>query len=89
MAFAARDFEGAIGHVGEKLFHPIGILRVSQAVAEQDHAVFYVSGLPGVQEVIGGGEREYVARVERICLLGRMAARSGPDGIRQKEEIYC
>jgi len=89
MAFAARDLEGAVSCVREKLFDSIGILRMAQAVAKQNHAIFYISSLPGVEEVVGGGERQYVAGIERICLLGRMVVRSRPDGVRQKEETYC
>jgi hypothetical protein len=53
---------------------------MAQAVAEQDHAIFYVSGLPGVQEVVGGGERKYVARFGGSGLLRGMAVRSSPQG---------
>ena len=77
MAFSARDFEcavscAAVSCVREKLFYVIGILRVPQAVAKQDHAIFYVSGLPVVEKMVGGGKREYVAGIERIRLFGRM-----------------
>lgn len=94
MAFTARDFEGAVSCasvrcVREKLFDVIGILRVPQVVAEQDHAIFYVSGLPVVEKMVGCGKRENVARIERICRLGRMAVGSGPDEVRKEEETYC
>ena len=82
----ARDLEGPVRAVRKKLFHFVGVLRVADAIAEQDHAVFEISRLPGVQELIGGCQCEHVARVGRICLLGRMAVRSSPGRDRQKKK---
>jgi hypothetical protein len=79
MAFATRDFEGAVSCVGEKLFDLIGILRVAQAITEHDHAIFCFTGLPVVEEMVGGGEGEYVARVGWGGLFRGMTVRSGPD----------
>jgi hypothetical protein len=47
----------------EKVFHPVGVPRVAKAIAQENHAAFEVSGLPGVQEMVRGGQGEYVAGV--------------------------
>jgi len=74
MSVAARDFEGSIRPVQEKLFQLIGVLGVADVIAEHDHAVFGVRGLPCVQEMVRGGERKRVTRVGNIGLLRWMAA---------------
>ena len=93
MAMTARDLEGSIGCIRKKLFYLIGVLRVSNAIAEQHHAVFGVSRLPGVQEVVRGGQCKDVTRVGGNRRLGRMGARSSPDWRyqkdRQKGKAYC
>ena len=66
-------------------FQFVGVLRVADTVAQQDHAVFYVSSLPRVQEMVGGGQGKHVTRVGGSFLLGRMAVRSSPDWCRQKK----
>src|SRR5713226_2352834 len=56
MSMTARDLEGPVRAVRKKLFHFVGVLRVADAIAEQDHAVFEIARLPGVQELISGSE---------------------------------
>src|SRR5713226_6355268 len=56
MSMTARDLEGPVRAVRKKLFHFVGVPRVADAIAEQDHAVFEISRLPGVQELISGSE---------------------------------
>ena len=73
MSMTACDLEGAVRWGREKLFQLVGALGVADVIAEQDHAVFEVSGLPCVQEIISGSERKHVAGVGSICLLAGMA----------------
>jgi len=40
------------------------------------HAVFEITGLPGVEEVVGGGEGEHVTGIGRSRLRGRMGVRT-------------
>jgi hypothetical protein len=79
MSMASRDFVGAICSAGKNLFQFVGILRSAYAVAEQDRAVFEVSGLPRVHESVRGCQGKHVAGVCGIGLLGGMAMRSSPE----------
>lgn len=63
MSVATRDLEGAVGRVRKKLFQFVGVLRVADVIAEQDHAAFDISRLPRVQEMVGGGQGKHVAGV--------------------------
>jgi len=56
ISVASGDLEGAsfCFCVREKVFHLVGVLRVAEAIAEENHAAFEVSGLPGVQEMVRG-----------------------------------
>ena len=63
MSMAARDLEGPVRAVRKKLFQFVGVLRVADTIAEQDHAVFEVSRLPCVQEMVSGRQRKHVTRV--------------------------
>lgn len=83
MSAAGGDLEGAnlCFCVREEIFHLVGVLRAAEAVAEENHAVFEVSGLPGVQEMVGGGQGEYVTGVGGDLLL----MRSSPEWGRQKD----
>lgn len=73
VSMTAGDLEGAVRRVRKKLFQLVGVLGVADVIAEQDHAVFDISRLPGVQEMVRSRERKRVARVGSICLLGGMA----------------
>jgi len=73
MSVAAGDLEGAVLSIGKELFQFVGVLRVADAIAEQNHAVFEITGLPCVQKMIRGCERKHVTLVRRIFLFGRMA----------------
>ena len=59
----ARDLERPVRRIRKKLFHFVGVLRVADTIAEQDHAILEISRLPRVQEMVRGSEREYVTRV--------------------------
>lgn len=87
MSAASGDFEGAIGGVGKNQFEFVGVLGVTDAIAEQHHAVFEITGLPGVEEVVGGGEGEHVTGIGRSRLRGRMGVRTRPSGGRQEDGI--
>jgi hypothetical protein len=63
MPMTARDFEGPVLPAGEKLFQFVGILRVAETIAEQDHAVFEVSRLPCVEEMVSGCQCKHVTGV--------------------------
>jgi hypothetical protein len=63
MSTAALDLEGPAGRIRKKLLQVVGILRAADAIAEQDHAGFYVSRLPRVQEMVGGGQGIHVTGV--------------------------
>jgi hypothetical protein len=89
MPMAARDLEGVLCSARKKLFQCVGILRVADAVAEQDHSVFEISGLPRVHEVVSGSQGEYLAGFGGGFLLGWMAVRSGPDWGRQQGKTNC
>jgi hypothetical protein len=89
MPMAARDLEGVLCSARKKMFQCVGILRVADAVAEQDHSVFEISGLPRVHEVVSGSQGEYVAGFGGGFLLGWMAVRSGPDWGRQQGKTNC
>ncbi len=73
------DLEGAVFifililSARKKLFQLVGILGVADTVAELDHSIFEVSGLPRVQEMIRGGQGKYVIGAQGICLLDWMA----------------
>jgi len=82
---AASDLEGAVGRVRKELFQFVGVLGMADSVAEQDRAVFEVTGLPGAQEMVRGCESIHVAGVGGPRFLGGMAARSGPAQCRQKD----
>jgi hypothetical protein len=69
----ACDLEGAVILGRKKLFQLIGVLGVTDMIAEQDHTIFYVSSLPCVQEMVRGCEREHVPGIGSIGLLGGMA----------------
>src|SRR5208337_619131 len=79
VCMAARNLERAFCSARKKLFQLVGVLRVADTVAEHRHAVFEISGLPCVQEMVRGSEGKHVTRVEGIRLQGWMAARSSPD----------
>ncbi len=74
MSMAARDLEGPVLTVQEELFQLVGVLGVADVIAEHDHAVFGVRGLPCVQEMVRGCECKRITRVGKICLLRWMAA---------------
>ncbi len=84
MSSAACDFEGAVCGVREILFQFVGALRLAETVAQEDHAVFKVAGLPGLQKVIRGGERESITRLRDISLIRGMAMRLGAERNGQK-----
>src|ERR1700691_6609420 len=53
MSMPARNLEGVFGCVRKKFLQLFGALRLPNAVAQQDHAVFHISGLPSVQKMAG------------------------------------
>jgi len=63
MSMSARDLEGPVGCVRKKFLKFVGILRVAEIIAEQDHPGFDISGLPGVQEMVSGCQSKHVTRV--------------------------
>ncbi len=63
MSMSARDLEGPVRPVRKKLFQFVGVLRVADAIAEEDGAAFEVPRLPRVQEMVRGCECKYVTRV--------------------------
>ena len=63
MPMTTRDLESPVFAAGEKLFQFVGILRVAETIAEQDHAVFEVSRLPCVEEMVSGRQRKHVTGV--------------------------
>jgi hypothetical protein len=58
-----RDLEGPVLAAGEKLFHFVGILRVAESIAEQDHTGFEVSRLPGVEEMVSACQCQHVTGI--------------------------
>jgi len=85
MSVTTRDLESPIRRVRKKLFQFVGVLRVADTIAEQDQAVFEISRLPGVQEMVRGCQCKHITGVGGDCLLGRMAVRLRPDWGRQKD----
>jgi len=79
MSMAAGDLEGAVVRIRKKLVYFVGVLRVADAIAEQDHAVFEISRLPRLQEVVGGCESEHVAGVRERSWLGGTAVGSSAE----------
>ena len=63
MPMTTRDLEGPVLAAGEKLVQFVGILRVAETIAEQDHAGFDVSRLPCVEELVGGCQCKHVTGV--------------------------
>ena len=63
MPMTARDLKGPVLAAGEKLFQFVGALRMAETIAEQNHAVFDVSGLPCVEEMVSGCQCKHVTRV--------------------------
>ena len=86
---AARDFEGAILATGKKILQRVGVLRMADAVAEQNCSTFEVACLPRVQEVIRGGQSKYVTRIRGLGWSGRILMCSSPGRSSHHEETYC
>ena len=63
MPMTTRDLEGPVLAAGEKLVQFVGILRVAETIAEQDHAGFNVSRLPCVEEMVSGCQCKHVTGV--------------------------
>ena len=63
MPMTTRDLEGPVPAVGKKLFQFVGILRVANTIAEQDHTGFEVSRLPCVEELVSGCQCKHVTWV--------------------------
>ena len=63
VSMSARDLEGPIGRIRKKLFEFVGVLRVTETIAQQDGSVFKISGLPGVQKMVGSCQRRHVTGV--------------------------
>ena len=67
--FAAADFEGGWSGIGEKFLDGIGGSRLLDAAGEQRDAILGVGGLPGLQEMVGGGQGGGIVSGEVGCLL--------------------
>src|ERR1019366_5555179 len=85
---AAGELESPVGRIRKKWLQGVGVLRAADAIAEQDHAGFYVSRLPRVQEMVGGGQGIHVTGVWGIFQLGWMAVRSRPERDRRQQETH-
>jgi len=63
MPMTTCNLEGPVFTAGEKLFQFVGILRVAETIAEQDHTRFEVSRLPCVEEMVSGRQRKHITGV--------------------------
>jgi len=63
VSLSTRDFKSAVGAVGKELFKFLRIVRVANAIAQQDRSRLEIVGLPGVKEPIGSRQGENIVRV--------------------------
>lgn len=63
MPAAAHNLESSLLPGREKLLDGFGILRTSDTIAEQYHAGFDISCLPGVKKAVGNPQREYISGI--------------------------
>ena len=87
ISLSASDFESPVRTTRKKLFKFFRTLRVTHAIAQQNHARLKVVGLPGVQETIGGCQGEDVVGIRRRRRTRAMFVRPHPrSGQGQKQD---
>jgi hypothetical protein len=78
MSRPAGNFERTAFSAGKVFFQLIRVLQMPEAIAQFDHPVFHVTGLPGMQKMIRRRESIHVSSIRQVVF--RRMAGSGPPG---------